>query len=216
MNPLSTITWAQALREPSYRMQLLLTMVLLIACALIAPVLFEWIEQRPGYRMDDPLLAILPATDLSVIIFSLLYLLIITGIVMLAKKPVQFLFALQAFLHVTILRFTTLLLVPLEAPNGIKLLRDPFIEVLFYQQPITKDLFFSGHTGTLILLYLLFRTHDLFKWVYLSGAIVVSVLILIQHAHYTIDVVMAPVFVWVAFRVAQWYPKNFSVNNSKD
>jgi hypothetical protein len=201
------ITWRLALQHPGFRFQFLLTLILLIACALTAPVLFQWIEQRPGFSLEDPLLEVLPATDLSVVIFSLLYLFIVFGIIKLIREPEKFLFALQAFLHVTILRFTTLALTPLESPPGLKILRDPFIEILFYQQPVTKDLFFSGHTATLVLLYLLFRSTPVLRWVYLVGAITVSLLILIQHAHYTIDVVLAPVFVWVAYRIALWYPR---------
>ena len=56
-----------------------------------------------------------------------------------------------------IFRTSAINLVPLEPPDTILLLNDPFVQLFGKGEILTKDLFFSGHTGTLFLLFLLAR-----------------------------------------------------------
>jgi len=43
---------------------------------------------------------------------------------------------------------------PLDAPERLILLNDPFVQFIGSGEALTKDLFFSGHTATLFLLFL--------------------------------------------------------------
>ena len=91
---------------------------------------------------------------------------------------------------------------PLEPPRGIILLKDPFFfYVVKPSDMITKDLFFSGHTTTMVLFTLMVENKWL-KRVFFVCMLIVPVLILIQHVHYTIDVVLAPFFTYYAYRIA--------------
>ncbi|HEY3429025.1 MAG TPA: phosphatase PAP2-related protein, partial [Cyclobacteriaceae bacterium] len=152
--------------------------------------------------LNDYLLNRLPAYDLSFWIFLVLYIFIFSGIFILFREPSRFLYAILAYLIITLLRFTTLLLVPLDPPINIIELRDPLVQYLFYQQSITKDLFFSGHTSIVILLGLAMPNLRL-RILYFTGAAAVAVMLLLQHAHYTVDIVAAPFFAWISLLIAQ-------------
>lgn len=193
--------WLTALQQRQFRIKFVITLALLIACAITAPVIFQFIQQREGSPLNDFFLALLPTVDLSDYIFFLLYVLIVAGVISLSYNPTYLLMALQGYTLLTVLRFFTLLLVPLEPPLQMAELKDPFVQELFYQQIITKDLFFSGHTSIMVLLTLSTR-HKVLKGVLLLGTCLIAVMLLLQHAHYTIDILAAPFFAWLAWRTS--------------
>jgi hypothetical protein len=81
-------------------------------------------------------------------------------------------------------------------------LQDPFIGHFFYSNTvITKDLFFSGHVSTLFLIFLVNPIPQLRSFFFFS-TILLAILILIQHVHYTVDVLAAPLFAWISFKTA--------------
>lgn len=202
--------WRSALQVRSFRFKISITFALLIACAAIAPLVFQYVQQRKGEVLNDSILTYLPAFDLSLWIFLLLYSLIFMGIISLIKDPSLFLVALQAYVLLTVFRFITLLLTPLEPPVNIVELGDPFVQHLFYQQVITKDLFFSGHTSLLVLLSLA-SPNQIIRNSLVVGTLFVAFMLLIQHAHYTVDILFAPLFAWLAFRGSLAFSKRLGI-----
>ncbi len=74
---------------------------------------------------------------------------------------------------------------------------------------ISKDLFFSGHVATVFLLFLASSGWK-YKFYFGLAAIVVAILILIQHVHYTIDVLLAPIFSIASYYIVrQSYKKEY-------
>jgi membrane-associated phospholipid phosphatase len=75
------------------------------------------------------------------------------------------------------------------------------VEVLGPGQVLTKDLFFSGHTSTMFLLALMApgRATRIF---FLACTVVVGSCVLWQHVHYTVDVLVAPLFAFAAYALA--------------
>jgi hypothetical protein len=197
--------WRSALQVKSFRGKIIISCILLVGCAFIAPLVFQFIQQRTGFTLNDYILNWLPVYDLSLWTFVLLYFLILLGVVALLGTPQQFLVTLQAYIILTILRFITMLLVPLDPPLQIIELQDPFVQRFFYQQMVTKDLFFSGHTSLLVLLALSVPV-VLIKRILFFGALMVGLMLLLQHAHYTIDVLLAPLFSWLAITLANKIP----------
>lgn len=202
MLPRTIQQWQSALQVKSFRNKFLIAFILLAGCAVTAPIVFQYIQQRQGHTLNDYLLNWLPSCNLSVLIFVLLYILILTGIVSLLQDPQRFLVALGAYVVLTVLRFISMLIVPLDPPAKLIELIDPFVQYVFYQQSVTKDLFFSGHVSLLIMLAITVP-HTWVKRLLFSGACIVGFMLLLQHAHYTIDVLVAPFFSWLAVFLAR-------------
>lgn len=166
------------------------------------PAFFSWIDSRPGMLPPEPLLGLLPAWDLSVPLFVLLYLCIITYAVALARHRFRLLRGLQAYLVLLLLRMLSMALVTLKPPPGMVLLHDPVIQ-WFYPgaEPFTKDLFFSGHVATVCLMAFVAPWSRIRPWLW-GMAVLVALAVLVQHVHWTVDVAAAPVFAWMAWRAS--------------
>jgi membrane-associated phospholipid phosphatase len=91
-------------------------------------------------------------------------------------------------------------LVPLNPPADMILLNDPFVQFFATGQPLTKDLFFSGHTATIFLFYLV-SEKKLFRAFFLIATVLVGTSVLLQHVHYSIDVASAPFFAYISYRL---------------
>jgi len=103
----------------------------------------------------------------------------------------------------------TMFVFPLEPPLEIIPLRDPFLECTFYgDQVLLKDLFFSGHTSNLLLLALIIPYRKL-RIVMGVCTVLVGVMLILQHVHYTIDVIAAPFFVMIAYYGADKISKKY-------
>jgi len=94
-------------------------------------------------------------------------------------------------------------MVPLDPPVGLIPLSDPVTGIFYGESNITKDLFFSGHTATVTLMFLcLQKKND--KIVAFTAIIILAVLLLVQHVHYTIDILAAPLIVYSLFRLTRF------------
>ena len=93
-------------------------------------------------------------------------------------------------------------LTPLDPPYDVYPLMDPLVEYVGTGMPLTKDLFFSGHTSTLFLLFLVTPTGVL-KRLFLACTVLVACAVLVQHVHYAIDVFVAPFFAYAAFAITR-------------
>jgi len=127
--------------------------------------------------------------------------------------PRQFLRGLLAYALITTIRFATMFFISLEPPQDLVELRDPVLSIFFYGRTvITKDLFFSGHASTLFLLFFLTK-QKLLRMVLLLASIVLSVLLLVQHIHYSYDVLAAPLFAFLTVKLAGLFLKGLSDSN---
>ena len=201
--PPAALRWPDAWARPAFRGRLLLALALLLTLAAGIPRFFAFIQARPGRVLPDPLLAGLPAHDVSGATFAVIYLGIGAALVYLLPRPDRLLRALWGYLLLHAFRSLTLYLVPLNPPAGLLLLHDPLVDRFFYGSPtpITKDLFFSGHTATLFLLALAMPSRA-GRWALLASTVVVGTLVLVQHTHYTYDVLAAPFFAGLSYRLA--------------
>lgn len=161
-----------------------------------------WNEARTGAKLDDIILNVIVARDLSVFISILTLLALAAGFVIIIQKPVMLIYGLNTFTLILIFRMIGMYFIPLEPPRDIIPLRDVVLEATFYNgKVLLKDLFFSGHTAHIFLMALLADIVWLKRFL-LAAGIVVASLLLIQHAHYTIDVAAAPVFAIVAYKLS--------------
>jgi membrane-associated phospholipid phosphatase len=81
-------------------------------------------------------------------------------------------------------------------------LADPLSNAFYGSKFVTKDLFFSGHTSTLFIMFLCLtgRTDRILA---LIATVVVGILLLVQHVHYTLDVLCAPPLTWGIYRLVK-------------
>jgi len=195
-------SWSNAWTSVTYKTKIFIASLLFAIVLLYYPHFFALIQKRPGISLNDPVLNILPSHNVSVYIFLLIYLTVGLGIFRAAQSPALFLLFLWSCLFLSLARIITMSLVPLNPPAGLVPLTDPILAPFYNHNQITKDLFFSGHAGSVFLIFLILRKkrEKLFA---LLATLSVGILLLIQHIHYTIDVVIAPLFVYIVFIVAK-------------
>jgi membrane-associated phospholipid phosphatase len=179
-----------------------ITLAALAVVAATLPSFFRFIEARPGTVPPDPLIAHLAPMDLSVPVFVVLYGAILLAVLSIAGKPFVLLRALQAYLLLLLLRMIGMFTFTLEPPADLIDLVDPVTQ-LFYpdDRPFRKDLFFSGHTATLALLAFAVAGPRI-RVVLWTATFLVGAAVILQHVHWTVDVVVAPLFAWLAWRIA--------------
>ncbi|MDI1355205.1 MAG: phosphatase PAP2-related protein [bacterium] len=198
--------WVIAWQIRGFRIQLLTTLLFLASIAFFVSNFFRYIEFRESYRIRDVILNLIPPVDLSVFTFLFIYSVIILSILNLISFPFQFLKGLQAYGLLLSLRLACMYAVPLDTPADLIILKDPFIGYFFYgKMVITKDLFFSGHVSTLFLLCLLNQVRYL-RFLFYFLTFLTAIALLVQHVHYTVDVIAAPFFAWIAFALSKWIP----------
>lgn len=198
----SALTWTEALRSRRFALLSVGTFCVLLASLLSLNSYLQFNEGRSGVALADPVLARLPALDLSWPIFALIYVTLITAITSLARHPRPLLIALQAYSLLAIVRIIMMYTIPLEPPAGMIMLVDPLVRIFGGGENWAKDLFFSGHTSTTFLCALCVQRRP-FKLLCFAASATVATLVLLQHVHYTIDVLVAPFVAYGALGLAQ-------------
>lgn len=193
------LTWKEALQQTRYRYLLIYIVVSAILFFAFMPPYFAFIEGKPGRLLYDPLLELLPAHDVSLAIFLIIHAVIWSTVAVNFRNPKMILVALSSYCTVNYIRVITLYIFTLEPPAGWVIMHDPIVSLIAYEPAFAKDLFFSGHTATLMVT-LLPEPNVIFKRIKIVATILVAILLLIQHIHYTIDVVAAPFFTYFSYK----------------
>lgn len=180
------------------RFQMLTGFIILSAILSILPSFFNTIEQRKGTVLNDVVLANLPAYDVSALIFTVIWGMALLMLVRGIQKPAIFIKYVWVYAFICIVRMITISFIPLAPPVHLMQLTDPLTGVFYGHANVTRDLFFSGHTATLFLIFLCLEKR-IEKMIALIAVAVVMVLLLIQHVHYTIDVLAAPIIVYLLY-----------------
>jgi membrane-associated phospholipid phosphatase len=112
------------------------------------------------------------------------------------------LFAVQLYSLMVAVRIVAMFLLPLNPPTKMIILNDPFVEFFGTGQTLTKDLFFSGHTATLFILFLV-SENKIIKTIFLISTIAVAISVIMQHVHYSIDVFAAVFFAYACYKLVE-------------
>jgi membrane-associated phospholipid phosphatase len=192
------MNWKIAFKSSKFKFEFTVTLVLLVLILKVLANFLNFVETRNGVVFNDPLLYLFEPVDLTWLTFGLIYVSLVAALTVFLKNPDLLVTAFQSYIVLTVLRITAMYLVPLNPPQKMIQLGDPFVEYFGTGQLLTKDLFFSGHTATLFLLFLLAGSKSL-KIFFLISTIIVGVSVLLQHVHYSIDVFAAPFFAYFSF-----------------
>ncbi|MFZ2325207.1 MAG: phosphatase PAP2-related protein [Ignavibacteriaceae bacterium] len=194
------MSWREFLKEKKNKIELVVTFLLLSIVISALTNFLNFVEVRKGVALPDPILNLFKPVDLTWLIFALIYVSLIAGIISLAKNPKRLLFTVQLYTLMVAVRIVAMYLLPLEPPVKMIVLNDPFVEYFGTGQTLTKDLFFSGHTATLFILYLV-SENKMMKIVFLISTIAVAISVLLQHVHYSIDVFAAVFFTYACYKL---------------
>jgi membrane-associated phospholipid phosphatase len=191
-------------KEKKSRIELTVTLLLLGVILTSLANFLNFVETRQGVVLPDPILILFNPIDLTWLIFALIYISIVVALISLLKNPKQLLLTIQVYTLMVAVRIAAMYLLPLEPPSKMIILKDPFVEFFGTGQTLTKDLFFSGHTATLFILFLAAK-NKLIKTAFLISTIAVAISVLLQHVHYTIDVFAALFFTYVCYKFVLKY-----------
>lgn len=195
--------WKIAFKQKSFKIRVLITIPVLVIILISITKFLTFNEFNDGFIIHDPVLNQLKPIDLSFYTFGLTYLSVLFVIILSLPKPKIALITLNAYMLLLVFRMVTMYILPLEPPTGIIPLKDFLLESSFYSgRANLKDLFFSGHTATIFLFFLV-SENKWIKLIFMILTIIIASCVLLQHVHYTIDVIFAPVFSWVCYKLAQ-------------
>lgn len=190
--------WMEEWKLSAFRKRFIIVSVTLLLVIVFNPFFFSHIQHRNGIELNDWLLNFIPKYDVSLPVFCILWSMIMLAACRAAQDPRFLIVFGWTYLLLLVSRFISISLVPLNLPKGLINLHDPIINFFYGNQLITKDLFYSGHTATMFLIFLCMKNkYD--KAFALFATVAVAVLLLVQHAHYTIDVVAAPFFTYLLY-----------------
>jgi membrane-associated phospholipid phosphatase len=196
--------WTEFYRIKKLRTEFLLTIILLAATLFTLAHFLDFVELRQGVVLPDPILDLFQPINLTWLTFGLIYCSLVLAIILLFKNPERLMFAIQVYIAFVIVRISAMYLVPLNPPEHMIQLSDPFVQFFGTGKLLTKDLFFSGHTATLFILFLV-TEKKYFKYFFLTATIIVGLSVLLQHVHYSIDVFAAPFFTYACYKIVLIY-----------
>jgi len=199
-------TWSKAWRIPSFRRKLWAGFIVLAVIFTSLPFFFQRIEARDGLFFADLILQKLPAHNVSAAVFFLIWSCCLILLVRFYQDPMILLVTLWAYNGVTLVRMACIALISLNPPADFIPLADPITNYFYGGHYITHDLFFSGHTTTVFLIFLCLKK-NIDRLYALVSSILLGFLLLIQHIHYSIDVLAAPVFTYAVFRLTLLFTK---------
>jgi PAP2 superfamily protein len=190
--------WRLAWKSAAFRNKIFAGFILLFITLATFPFFFQTIDERTGPVINDWLLNFLPSYNVSVPIFIIMWGSTVFIFTRAFQNPDIFVVYLWAYIILSITRLVAITLVPLDPPVGLVELKDPISNTFYGMRVVTKDLFFSGHTSTLFLNFLCLKKKS-DKTIMLTATCIVGSLLLIQHVHYTIDVLAAPFFTYLIY-----------------
>jgi len=196
------LLWKNAWASPAYKKKLTGGVIPTLLILGLFPVFFQYIEKRHGIVLNDFVLNALPVMNVSVPTFALIWFTAGLTIYRCYQNPQMTVQFIWAFLFLCLARIITISLVPFDAPASIIPLMDPISNKFYGGTYITKDLFFSGHTSTQFLMFLCL-TKKTDKTIALISSILVGILVLVQHVHYTIDVLAAFPLTFLVYRLSK-------------
>ncbi len=203
MNQTTDQTWNSFCKKGRQRWELFCLVAITVVVLCFMKHFLHWNEMRPGLQMKDIILDNIPSFNLSILTLCLTNITLFIGLIILLKKPKTTRLLLVSLFLLSSIRMFCMYLLPLEPPIGIIPLRDFLLENTFYSnQVMVKDLFFSGHTANLFLMALLLE-HKKLKVIVFVICSIVGMMLLLQHVHYTLDVIVAPFAAYLAYVLAK-------------
>lgn len=195
--------WRQAWYNKAFRKGSVFGIVGLLLMLVFTYYFLNYSEDRDGgIVMNDWVLDRIPARDVSMPITFCIATVMLLFTLRCLSNPNMLLTFLIAFIFILVTRIITISVTELRPPTGLIRLDDPICNLMYHSRFITRDLFYSGHTATLFLFYLC-ASKKPDRYYMFFATVAIGILVLVQHVHYTIDVVCAPFFAFGCYWLAK-------------
>jgi len=148
------IVWRNTFKFKKFKTIFLISLIILFVALLIYSKFLNFNESRNGVSFEDPFLSWFSPINATWFIFTLIYGGLILGIVNLIRHPKHLLIAIQTYTLIIFVRIIAMYSLPLNPPPHTIPLVDPFVQLFGSGKVLMKDLFFSGHTATMFMLFL--------------------------------------------------------------
>lgn len=195
--------WNEALKNPLFIREVPTFSIICFVMLYFSPWWMNIVENQPGAILIDPILDNISTFNCSKYIMGVIYGSVIMTFVWLIVHPMHLHLAIKTFWLVVTLRYLLIYLIPLEPHPDIIILNDPFLAMIVYDSNgITKDLFFSGHMMTMSIACFI-TSYKPIKYILILLLLCLGAMLMLQHVHYSYDVLAAPIITWGGYRVAQ-------------
>lgn len=204
--------WKFALSDKKFRYSLISFLSIFAIQMAFISQFQQFLETREGVVFIDPITENMPVFALDELTFIAIYSAHLLAIALALLRPEKFFQLILGYLFVYFFRIIAQYLMPLDPPDGIISLHDPFLIWFSDGQVINKDLFYSGHTSTTFMIFLI--TDNVKAKVYIFIALLFVIFgILMQRVHYTVDVYAAFFFTFTAYRLGLYIIKKLNFSN---
>lgn len=204
--------WKTELANKNFRNLFIITIVAITVTLTLFTKFLTMNELRTGFAFTDPILSLFAPINLTWSTFTMIYGGLLTGLFIFIQKPKLLVLALLTYTILVLFRMTLMYSLPLAPPTDMISLTDPFVELFGTGKTLDRDLFFSGHTSTMFMLFLLSYKPKM-KLIFLIGTVLVGLSVILQHTHYTVDVLVAPFVAYTSYRIAL-HIKNFALSRN--
>ncbi len=196
-------TWLKNEDSKKMRIQVFIAFLVLVASLALFERFVVYVEARPGTVIFDPVLALFNPIDVSMPTFILIYACTLYALYIFSFQPKKVILVFLAYVFFILFRAGAMYVTVLDPPTTIIPLSDPLVELFGSDKTLTKDLFFSGHVGLLSIFYFC-SEETKNKVIFFIAASLVAVFVLLQHVHYTVDVLCAPFFSYACCRIVHF------------
>jgi len=199
------LSWRELLKSSSSRWALTFCFLALLIIIFYLPVFYrDVLGPKPGILIHDVVLNTFVPVNWSLPTFAIIYLSIIQTFFSNLRNPGVLLIGLTCYLAISLLRMAAMYMITFEPPSDMILLVDPVTSRFYPDAGFAKDLFFSGHISTMILMVLL-EKNRLARMIKIAGTMIVALFLLWQHVHYFLDILVAPFIASAVYYTVRWW-----------
>lgn len=184
--------WKILFKDRAFVWSFVFGVVVLISSIVVVSFVSAYHDNRVYPSLGDLILNEIPTYNLEFLFFWGIYAINLAIVLyMFFVEPEMAPFAMKTFGLLLFIRSGFLVLTFMGPPQGFYFQNGFQFGNILKDMFFINDLFFSGHTATPFLGFLIFRKKWWFRWFMLLSSLVMGVTVMVMHVHYSIDVFSA-------------------------